>query len=969
MTSPGDAGDWVFRFGEFELHAAGLELRRAGTLIDADGLVLKLLRCLVRSAGQLVTKDQLVDEVWERRAVADNAITVAIARLRKTLGQDRGTREFVATVYGRGYRFVAEVALERAVRPAPAALLVPTQAPLPFVGRDVLLGRLHRALADARAGYGRAALLMGEPGIGKTAVVEAFERDVSGPQLHVAWGYCREGGDTPPLAPWLRVLREVIATCPSAELERAVGSAARDVLRLLDDLQPQRAAQKEVLDARGPGRHRGFEAVVRTLAYAAQQLPRVIVLEDLHRADAGSLELLNYLLDEISRTRILLLATLRPPASHASPQALLPRVLGHGNCERIQLERLPREEVAHYVAAVLDDPTGSLGEAVFEKSEGNPFFMVELSRQLRHSELPDPGSLAVDHVALELIRQRVSQLDSEARGVLSAAAVIGRSFELPLLQVITDGDAATLMASLDDALAAEVVVAAPDSATGFAFGHELLRSVLYDALPASRRRRWHVRIVQALETRVQAGEAVPPSELAYHAYAALPESDPRKTVDFCRAAAAAASASVYANPDVVRYLRQALEALSLVPNASARFRMNLLLWSSVHARGCAHNEYIGLLQRALALAREQSDGEILVQTAYMLNAHPGFTPLPGGRAAVELGLSLLTPEQLEARALGLATLACAAPECYDGPRARALIEEAETLARSSGSFMSLAAALLCRRYIYGGATSPEVQDELDGLARAHPQRLPVLPADMAIAHAVQALQSGSAAQLSAALERMRACAHELRHIELVWHSERWDVMARLNADPNAEMLAELERLQRRAARYAIMGHEAFCAFDRAVVGVELGRAPVLDDALRRVLAYDTADPPSVWAMKVRAWASLGAHSDARAALRAVSPQQLSQLPHDRDYFGTLGHLARAVVALHAIDYAQVLYGMLAREPERLCGHVAFYCEGSTQQLLGMLAQTLGKNAQAAVHFQAGLAHSDSAGLGLRAAET
>jgi hypothetical protein len=594
--------------------------------------------------------------------------------------------------------------------------------------------------------------------------------------------------------------------------------------------------------------------------------------------------------------------------------------------------------------------------------------MVELSRQLRHSEQADPGALAVDHAALELIRQRVSQLDAEARGVLSAAAVVGRSFELPLLQVITDGDAATLMASLDDALAAEVVVAAPDSATGFAFGHELLRSVLYDALPASKRRRWHVRIVQALEARVQAGEAVAPSELAYHAYAALPESDPRKTVDFCRAAASAASASVYGNPDVVRYLRQALEALSLVPNASPRLRMNLLLWSSVHARGCAHTEYVGLLQRALVLAREQSDGVILVQTAYMLNAHPGFAPLPGGRAAVELGLSLLTAEQLEARSLGLATMACAAPECYDGERARGLIDEAEKLARASGAYLSLTAALLSKRYIYGAATPADVQDELDALARAHPVRLPVVPADLAIACAVQALQSGGGAQLSAALERMHACAHELRHIELVWHAERWEVLARINADPSAKLLIELERLERRAARYAITGHEPFCAFDRAVVGVELGRTPLVDDALRRVLAYEAADPPSIWAMKVRAWASLGAHSDARGTLRAISPQQLPLLPHDRDYLGTLGHLARAVVTLHALDYAHVLYGLLTHEPEGLCGHVAFYCEGSTQQLLGMLAQALGRNAQAAVHYQAALAQSDSAGLGLRAAE-
>ncbi|HKU42555.1 MAG TPA: hypothetical protein VJR89_30565, partial [Polyangiales bacterium] len=494
----------------------------------------------------------------------------------------------------------------------------------------------------------------------------------------------------------------------------------------------------------------------------------------------------------------------------------------------------------------------------------------------------------------------------------------------------------------------------------------------YDALPASQRRRWHMRIVQALEARVHAGEAVPPSELAYHAYAALPESDPRKTVDFCRAAASAASVSVYGNPDVVRYLRQGLEALSLVPNGSPRLRMNLLLWSAVHARGCAHTEYVATLQRALSLAREQADGVILIQTAYMLNAHPGFAPLPGGRAAVELGLSLLRPEQLDARALGLVTLACAAPECYDGERARALSDEGEQLARRTGSYISLAAALICKLHLQAGtlpaSERARLQEELDGLARAHSQRLPIVPAELGIARMVEALQSGNHAKLTTLLSRVRAHCQELRHIELVWHAERWEVLSRINADPSPELLANLERLQRRAARYAITGHEPFCAFDRCVVGTELGSPPQLDDALRRTLAFEAADPPSVWAMKVRAWTSVGAPGDARSTLRAHSPQQLAQLPHDRDYLGTLGHLARAVCALHALDYAHVLYGLLSRYPDRVAGHVSFYCEGTTQQLLGMLAQTLNRPAQATLHFQSALAHSDSAGLGLRAAE-
>jgi len=985
--SPSGPTELVYRFGDFELHAESTELRHGGGLVEADGLVLKVLACLVRSAGQLVTKNQLVEEVWERRAVADNAITVAVARLRKTLGQRRGTPEFVSTVYGRGYRFIADVIVVRAPRPTSGALALPSDAVLPFVGRDGVLERLHRALADVRAGYGRACLLLGEPGIGKTRVVETFERDVTAPQLRVAWGYCREGGDTPPLAPWLRVLREIIGGYSNEELERAIGASAKDVRALLDESRaPQPpAAGVHAFDVLGPGRHHGFEAIVRALKFAADQMPRVLVLEDLHRADAGSLELLTYLLDEIGRTRILVLATLRPPPSNPSLQSLLPRIVGHGNCERITVERLDHAEVTRYVSAVLDDPNGSLGDAIFTKSEGNPFFMVELTRQLRNLDRPDPSALALDHAALELIRQRVARLDEEARGVLSAAAVIGRSFELSLLQVVTDRDPAALMASLDDALDAEVVVAAPESATAFAFGHELLRSVLYDALPAAQRRQWHVRIARALEARANAGEAVPPSELAYHSYAALPESDLRKTVEFCRAAASAASASVYANPDVVRYLRQALEALALMRNPSPRLRMNLLLWSSIHARGCAHTEYVGLLQRALHLAREHGDGAIMVQAAYMLNAHAGFEPLPGARAAIEQALAILPPDALEARSLGLATLSCIAPECFSLERSRELNEEALSLARKSDSFVSLTAALLCKLYLEGGSDTDDlrpVHDEIDQLARAHPQRLPVVGAELAIYRLILALQSGESAQLQAALEIVVTRCHTLRHIELAWHSERWSILSQINADPKPELLAVLDRLHQRAVRYAITGYGPFRAFDRTVVWSELGQAPAIDDDTRQALAASPNDPPSIWAMKVRAWATIaeyggdakvgqdatGAHAEARARLFVLSPQELAHLPRDRDYLGTLGHLARAVVSLGALEHAEALYQLLSLHPDRFAAHIAFYCEGSIQQLLGMLALVLGRSAAAMAHLQVAIRRSDGAGHGLRAAE-
>jgi DNA-binding winged helix-turn-helix (wHTH) protein len=99
----------IYAFDDFELDADQLELRRAGGIVNVDALVLRVLSVLLRGAGQLVSKEQLVAQVWGGRAVADNVITVSVARLRKALDDKRGEDERVSTVYGRGYRFVRPV--------------------------------------------------------------------------------------------------------------------------------------------------------------------------------------------------------------------------------------------------------------------------------------------------------------------------------------------------------------------------------------------------------------------------------------------------------------------------------------------------------------------------------------------------------------------------------------------------------------------------------------------------------------------------------------------------------------------------------------------------------------------------------------------------------------------------------------------------------------------------------------------
>lgn len=961
----------IFAFEDFELDAQRLELRRGGELVEADTLVLRLLLVLVSNAGSLVTKEQLVEQIWEGRAIADNAITIAVTRLRKALGNKRGTGEMVTTVYGRGYRFVAKVR-ERNSLPSREAHATPAgDVRSVLVGRESALATLHGAWHDAQRGHGRLCALLGEAGIGKTYVEEAFLRSLPKTAC-VLWAFCREAGDTPPLSLWSRVLRALLARPEHSALacEAQAGPAAQ-LLREVSLESAPATMGEEFLDV--GGRHRISEAVSQLLAHAAERTPLLIVLEDLHRADGASLALLGFLLDEISQRSIMVVTSARPVDAPTEPsvRASFSLVLGHRNCERISLDRLSEREVHAFVVRVLGPAQETLARAVFAKSEGNPFFMAELCRQLR-DQGPGPGGLlSVPQPALELVRRHVQRLDAEALGVLSAACVIGRTFELWLLRAVTGREASALMASLDAARAAEVVVAAQDSATGFAFGHEMFRVVLYDALSPAERRRGHARVAEALLARARDKEFVAPSDLAYHLHAALPESDPRLTVHYCRLAAASAANS-FSNADVIRCVRRALEALDLTEHPSTRLRMHLIYLLAMYARGDSAPDYETATYQMAHLARAAGDGKMLVRAAIMYNLHPGFRQLRGAGEELSYALGLLEEDDTAMRAVALAGLAMSSPICFSAREVTAHLEKALPLAVASKSRAARYVALIAALQLQGGpahATSTEaVLDELSVLALQNQTRMPVLPIDLSLYRAVRALAGGDMASAARFTAAAAGHARQLHHCELLWHAERMSMLIGVNRGEQLAQASQLARLQAQAEQPGLYGVSAFAAFDQATWMSELGgNLPKLTEMQRNALAYDVADPPTLWSLKLRALASLGAKDEARAALFAVRPSDLAALPCDRDLLGTLGHVIRAALKLGALDHAAQAAARLSQHRDGFGVHVSFLCEGSVPHLLGSVSLALGESERAVGELQEGLAQDERAGFTLCAA--
>lgn len=964
----------IFCFDEFELDVEHLQLRRGRKVVKADPMVLRVLSVLLREAGRLVSKEELATAVWPGRTVRTKLITVNMARLRKTLGDKRGGRRFIVNAYGQGYRFVRTVTWRaspaREVAPRAVRRVMPQP---PFVGRGFVLARLHLAVSRAQQGHGRLCLLLGEPGIGKTSVADQLTEELLRKRTRCAWGFCREGIDTAPLLPWLRILRQVYESEPSETWSERLGPDAGELHRLLQE------GRIPVAPGTPPASNsaawtRSFDVIARALAGASREEPWVLVIDDLHRADAASLELLSYLLDRIDPMRLLIVATMRSskPDGPWVAHGALQHVLEHASSEAIPLDLLRERDVRSYVAALFDEATGQYwGRAIFLQSQGNPFIMSELVKQLATEMVAAPDALSLPDSARAVVRQRLSRLDRSTYALLEIAAVLGRSFEVWLLHSVSERDLADIQACVEQARAAELLVSARDTDGGFAFCHDLLRLVLYEDLAPADQRRYHLRAARALEQRAESTpDQVPVSALAYHFYAAMPETDLEKTVHYCRAAAMAAT-TVFANADVARYLRQALEALALSGAPDPALRAALMLRLAFHTR--SHSRvFIPTVRELITLARSLGDGVTMSLAAVTFVCHPELMHLPHGHEVLTEALALLPPERRDIRAIALCSLACVSPHGYSAEHSEALLVQGEALALESGIGAVEQCALLSRLYLHGGphdGADDETPRRIEALARKDPSSVPMVPVYLARYRVVRALQRGEVASIGPLLDGYAGHARHLSHSEMLWHCDRYRALLRLQTSPSGEAVTMLETLHRQAAQKALLGTAPFRAFDHVVVLRELADdfAP-LDAEAREALSYSPYDPPSIWSLKVRALEAAGLHAQARATLETVTPEQLAQLPRDSQYLGTLGHLARAVYGVGARAYAATLIELLAPHREQLAAHVSFWCDGSIAQLLGMLASLLGRQREALSWLAEAIAHAERAELPLAAAD-
>ena len=451
-----------------------------------------------------------------------------------------------------------------------------------FVGRDAELAQLRTVFDAASVGNGGVILLAGEPGIGKTALWGQLAHYVSTCGGSTLVGHCfEETALSVPYLAFVEAMRAHVATRDDEGLNSDLAGGAAEVARIV----PQVADRAQV-DLRAPidaqeDRWRLQQAVATFLRNAASSRPIVLILEDLHWANPGTLDLLLHVARNLESGRLLLLGTYRD--TEVSPghplNSTLAELRRQRNFLRITLRGLAVEQVHQMYKAIRGQQVSRYeAELVHRQTEGNPLFVQEVLRYLVEENL-DAFQAGADMAAglRDVVDLRMSHLSTKAHQALSIAAVVGRDFRLDVLQRVTGWPAEELFSALEEAHERAIIETyAMVGTVGFRFAHAVFSETLYREIFAARRASLHQQVGMALEETYEQNLEEHSAELADHFGKSAVRVDLEKAVTYGELAARRAIA-VFDYGEAARHLEQALEALKVAAPADETRRCDILL--------------------------------------------------------------------------------------------------------------------------------------------------------------------------------------------------------------------------------------------------------------------------------------------------------------------------------------------------------------------------------------------------------
>jgi tetratricopeptide (TPR) repeat protein len=393
-----------------------------------------------------------------------------------------------------------------------------------LVGRDDQLTALEEALLATHRGEGQMVFLVGEAGIGKTRLAGELQRRALKHGTAVISGGCSEADLTLPYLPFIEAIGNYLAARDLDQLRVRLGPAGRELGLLFPQLEA--VAQRGADDAT-ERKLRLFESVLALLRIAAEERGLLVVLEDLHWADASTRELLDYVSRRLRTSRILVVATCRrEELTQQNP--LLPMLQGWrraGVAQVLELGPLAPAGVGDMVEAILDQPVrGKFREFLYTRSEGNPFVVEEFLKaaldRVFHTgtgwDLKVMAELKIPSTVRDTILQRVGRLTQEQAEILSTAAVIGRAFSYPTLVAVSAHAPASVQAALRTFVQQQLMEEDPHHGDRYQFRHTLTHEAIYDDVIGPKRAELHGRAADAMRDE----PLTEPMDLARHLLAA-----------------------------------------------------------------------------------------------------------------------------------------------------------------------------------------------------------------------------------------------------------------------------------------------------------------------------------------------------------------------------------------------------------------------------------------------------------------
>ena len=791
-----------------------------------------------------------------------------------------------------------------------------------------------RALAAAQAGTGSLLLVTGPAGAGKTRVAHLLHDAARSAELTTCWAVCGRAG-APPFWPWVQVLRALPGTV------NATHPLARQLLDASSDAGPA--------DLRA--RFELFDDVTALLAEAAYARPTVVLLDDLHEADAASLLLLEHVSAVLRSMPLLVAATVRTDVQPPLPEwaTAWPALVRRGDA--LSVGPMPRAEIA----ALLEEATGSAAPALVSRIEqrtgGNALFVCELVRLCATSG----GDVdALPPTVRAVIAARVAERSGECRRLLSLAATYGSSAPVSVLAGLLGEEVDVVLAGVDEAVRFGLIERrAPEHV---AFVHDIVRDAVYDGLPAAHRAHWHRGIADRFAIMGEAANA------AHHYRLAGPDAHSDAADWFARAGED--SLAMLAYEDAAAQFAAALDCGPALPG-----RVQVRLGAALLATGDAAGARAAHLA-AVEAGRTSGDADLLAAGALGLGAGPaGFEIALQDReqiAALEDALDALgaggTPA---ARSALMARLSIALTLTDSVERRTELAEEAVRLARVDHDERSTAIALASLADVLAG---PEhcarrlamAGDIVETALRLRDSSLELLGRR----HRIEArFELGDIAGVEDDIAAYRNVASALQQPLYAWYVPLWQAALALARGELAladERLAEADRI----------GSAAGSANAAALVPSHIfTRAGELHDAaLMRAIATDPVltnqAAPWVPISLAHARAASGDVSGARAELAGIE-ERVAALPRDSEWLPTLAQAVEAVVAVGGHPVARPLYELLLPYAELFVVEgIGAALRGCLHRHLGMLAAVLGERASAEEHFAAALAANERIGARL-----